>query len=98
MACLAGKARGQKRRDEVERQSRANDTGTQADHVHVVVLNRLVRGVGVMADSGADAGKLAGGNRYAGAAAAHDDPALGLLLGDRRGHRFCGIGVINGRR
>ena len=42
----------------------ADDLRAEAEHVHVVVLDALMRGVGVVTDRRADPGDLAGGERY----------------------------------
>ena len=54
----------------------ADHPAAQAQHVDVVVLDALMGGVGVMDGGGADPADLAGGDRHAGARAAHDDAAL----------------------
>ncbi len=56
----------------------ADDLGAQAEDVHVVVLDRLVGAVEVVADRGPDARQLAGRDRGARPRAADEDPALGL--------------------
>ena len=61
----------------------ADDLRAEAEHVHVVVLDRLVGAVEVVADRRADAGHLAGRDRRAGARAADEDAALGLAALDR---------------
>src|ERR1019366_6568114 len=48
---------------ELGSETRADHLGAEAEHVHVVVLDALVRGVGVVADRGADAAHLRGGDR-----------------------------------
>src|SRR5688572_13148601 len=68
--------------DELARDGRADDLRAEAEHVHVVVLDRLVGAVEVVADRRADAGHLAGGDRGAGARAADEDAALGLAALD----------------
>ena len=75
----------------------ADDARAEAQHVHVVVLDRLMRGVGVVAHRRANAGELVRGNRDAGAAAADDDAALGLPVAQGVGDRFGGIGIIHRR-
>ena len=55
---------------------RPDDLGAEAEHVHVVVLDALVRRVDVVADRRADPGDLAGGDRGADARAADEDAAL----------------------
>src|SRR5262249_2060964 len=63
--------------DELARDRRPDDLGAEAEDVHVVVLDRLVRAVEVVADSGTDAGHLAGGDRRPGTGSADQDAALG---------------------
>ena len=82
----------------VARQRRANHARAQAQHVQVVVLDRLPRRVGVVAHRGANPGKLARRNRRAGAAAADHDAAIGLPVADRLGHRFRDVGIVHRRR
>src|SRR5690348_8364547 len=48
----------------------ADDLGAETEDVHVVVLDALVRGVGVVADRGTDPGDLRGRDRGADARAA----------------------------
>ena len=55
----------EERLDEVARDARADDFGAEAEDVHVVVLDALVRGVDVVADRGPDPRLLAGGDRRA---------------------------------
>ena len=102
MPGLAGEPGVQKRRDDLGGQRAAHHAGAEAQHVHVVVLHRLVGGIGVVADGGANPRHLVGRNRHAGAAAAHHDAALGASLvqrlGDRAGririvHRVLGMGA-----
>ena len=60
------------------------------------MLDRLPGGVAVVADGGADAGKFAGGDRDAGAAAADDDAAIDLAVADGGGDRLGDVGVVDG--
>src|ERR1041384_6132194 len=57
--------RGEVRAHELRGELGPHDFTTQAEHVHVVVLDALVRGVRVVADRGADAGDLRRGDRRA---------------------------------
>src|SRR5437870_4462338 len=88
-------ARGEERGDELARKRRANDFRAEAEHVHVVVLDTLVRAVGVVADRGADPRELAGGDRGADAGAADDDPALGVAGDDRPADLSRLVGVVD---
>src|SRR5688500_11445099 len=97
MPLLAGEPGAEKRRDEVERERGADDAGAETEHIHVVVLDRLVRGIRVVADRGTDARELVGRDRDAGAAPADDDSPLGLAVPQRRRDRLRGVGVIDRR-
>src|SRR3954468_55748 len=73
----------QERADELAGQLRADHLRADAEDVHVVVLDALVRRVRVVADGGPDARELAGGDRGADAGAADEDPALRVTAADR---------------
>src|SRR3954451_22838780 len=83
VAFAAVEGRIQKCRHELARQRRAHDLGAEAQHVHVVVLDALMRAVGVVTDRCPDARHLARGNRRAHARAAHEHRALGATALDR---------------
>ena len=68
-------------------QRRPDHARAQAEHVDVVVLDALVRRVGVVRARGADARHLAGRHRHPGARAAHHDGALGAARAHRLGRR-----------
>ena len=76
VALPAVEARREKRVDELARNRRPDDLGAEAEHVHVVVLDALVRGVHVVTDRRADTGDLACGHCRADAGAADEDAAL----------------------
>ena len=80
---------------ELAGERRADDLGAEAEHVHVVVLDALVRGVAVVADRGADAADLRGGDRGAGARAADEDAALGASAHDRPADRLRDVRVVD---
>jgi hypothetical protein len=86
---LTGEARSEKRGDDLHRERRADDARSQTEHVHVVVLDGLMRRICVVTDSGPDTGKLVCSDRNPCAAPAHDDASLDLsvsqYLGDRLG-------------
>src|ERR1035437_2401902 len=65
--------------------------GPEGQHVHVVVLDALTGGVGVVAQPGANAGHLGGGDRGAHAAAADEDAAVRPTIEDGQGK---GAGVV----
>ena len=63
MAILTGEPGRQKDRDQLGRDGRPDHPRTEAENVHVVVLDRLVRRIAVVADGGADTGELVRGDR-----------------------------------
>jgi len=72
-------------------QFRAHDASPYAEHVHVIVLDALMSGVGVMAQSSSNPRKLVGRHRHPYTAAADDDSSLRVASP----HRFAGeLGVI----
>src|SRR5690349_10805051 len=75
VALAAVKPRGKEYPDELGSKLAPDHLRAQAKHVHVVVLDALVRGVGVVADRGADPGDLAGRHRGAHAGAANQHGA-----------------------
>src|SRR5690348_11026913 len=72
-----------------------DDTRSEHQHVHVVVLDTLVRGVRVVAQPGPDAGQLVGRDRRADAAAADEHAALRAALGHGVSHRRGDIGIVH---
>ena len=80
MPGLAAERRVQKGVHHFARQLAADHATAEHEHVHVVVLDPLVRGIGVVAQAGADAGNAVGRHRGADAAAAQDDPAIGAVF------------------
>ena len=97
MASLTGEPGGEKGVCNLECECGADDARAKALHVHVVVFDRLMCGVGVVAHRRAQAGELARGDRDAGPAAANDDAALGLPVAEGDGDRFGRIGIIHRR-
>src|SRR3954463_1278298 len=68
--------RGNERGYELARERRAHDLRAEAEHVHVVVLDALMRAVGVVTDRRADPGLLARRDRSADAGPAHENATL----------------------
>src|ERR1700743_1517557 len=54
-----------------------DDARAEHDDVHVVMFHALMRGIGVMAHAGADAGNLVGGDAYSNSRSADEDALLG---------------------
>ena len=75
--------RTQERSHELSRELCTDDFRPDAEHVHVVVLDALVRGVRVVADRRADARQLACCDGGADAGSAHQHAALRVSLEDR---------------
>ena len=63
--------------------SGADDPRAEGQHVHVVVLDALVRRVRVVAHGGPHAADLVRGHARADAGAADEDPAIDLAVADR---------------
>ena len=72
--------------DDLGRHLGAHHARAERKHVHVVVLDHLMPRVVVGCVCGPDTGQLVGGDRDAGAAPAHEDPALGICRFERMGH------------
>ena len=64
-------------RDDFVGEAEGDDAAAHGEHVGVVVLARHAGGVEIVAERGADAGDLVGGDLLALAAAADDDAAIG---------------------
>src|SRR5262249_7827305 len=76
----------------------SHDAPTQAEDVHVVVLDPLADGIMVVAQAGSDPSGLVGGHGRPDAAAADDDPAVDLPGGHGAGQgddivRVVGAGI-----
>ena len=84
--------------DEIRGELVADDARAQREHVHVVVLDRLVRRVHVVTDAGADPHELVRGDRGAHAAAADDDRARGAAVEHRTARRRREVGIVHGFR
>src|SRR5262249_36133429 len=83
---------------ELPRELAADDLGAEAEHVHVVVLDTLVRGIDVVADRGADPVELAGRDRGADAQAADEDAAVRGTGGERVRDVRGLVGIVDARR
>src|ERR1051326_285749 len=74
--------RVQPQRHDLLGETEGDDAAADGEDVGVVVLARHARGIKIVAQRGADAAHLAGGDLFALPAAADDDAALGLAGGD----------------
>lgn len=86
----------QERRDDLESQFAADDSATNAQDIHVVVLHPLACGIGVVADRRPDASDFIGCNTDADAAAANQKAAIGFATVDSLGDFDREIGIIAG--
>ena len=93
---LAAERGVQKGVHQFARQFAADDATAEHEHVHVVVLDPLVRGIGVVAQAGADSGDAVGRHRGADAAAAQDDPAIGAVFAQCGADRRRVVCIIDG--
>src|SRR5581483_3661381 len=97
VALFAGELRRREGADELDGDLRPNDTRAEGEHVHVVVLDALVRGVRVVADGTADAGDLVRRDRCADAAPADQHAAVSAAGCHRIADRAREVGVVDGR-
>src|SRR4051794_14966456 len=95
MPVLAGELRRQVGVDDVRGQRRADHAAAEAQDVAVVVLDRLVRRVGVVGDDGADLRELAGRHRDPRAGTAHQHGTVGLVVAHRFGGEAGGVGIVD---
>jgi hypothetical protein len=63
---------------DLERDFRADNPGADTEDIHVVVLDSLTGGVGVVAEASSDTGKLVGGYAHPHPRAADQDPSINL--------------------
>src|SRR4029077_7876649 len=89
---------GERRAEEGERALRggldADDPGAEREDVHVVVLDALVRAVGVVADRGPDPAHLVGGDRRPHARPADEDPSVRATPLDRESNPLGEVRVV----
>jgi len=95
MALFGGKLRTQKCPDNFGRQFQAYYSRTEADQVHIIMLNPLMGGIGVMAQSGPYSGYLVCSNRGADAGTADENAPLGLIAYQSPANFGCVIRIIN---
>ena len=79
-----------------ERECRADDARSKAEHIRIIVLNALMRGIRVVAEPCADAANLVRRNRSSDAAAAYKDAALAIASGHSRADCFGEVGIVVG--
>lgn len=96
MTLLGGEPGAEEGRNEIGDQRRTDDASPEAEHVHVVVLDALGRGVGVVADAGTHALHLVRGHAGPYTATAEDDAPVGspLAHGARDGGGV--VGIVHG--
>src|SRR5881409_432978 len=80
---------------DLARQLEADHARPQREHIHVVVLDALVRGIRIVANRRPNARQLAGRDRRADAAAADEDPSLGAPVPYRLAHSERNIGIVD---
>ena len=95
MTLFAGETRLEEGADQFVRERGADDASAQHQHVHVVVLDALVRRVGVVTQTGANPGDAIGSHRCADATAADDDAAVGAIVLERGRDGLGAVGVVN---
>src|SRR5512132_170534 len=83
--------------DELGGQVGTDYAGPDAEDVHIVVLNALMRRIGVVADRPTDTCEFAGSYRGAYARAADQNPALSIAASDRVGDLPRLVGIVDHR-
>ncbi len=88
----------QKGRDQLPREGRADDAPAQDEHVHVVVLDALMRGVCIVTQARSDPGQFVCRDAGANAAPANQDAPFHAAFSDRSPDSFGIIRIIHGFR
>ena len=90
--------RSEERAHELGGEARPDHLGAEAEHVHVVVLDALVRGVDVVADRRADPDELARRHGRADAGAADEHAALGTAVENRVAQLLRLVRIVDAHR
>src|SRR5262245_2808421 len=98
MPLFTGKSRIQESEGKVFGQFRADDARPENQHIDIVVLDALVCGVAIVAETGTNSGNLVGRHGSADATAADEDSALRLTTQDTSGHSFSKVRIVHRRR
>ena len=88
----------QESRDQFPCEGRADDARTQHEHVHVVVLDALMRGVCIVTQARSDPGQFVCRDAGTNAAPAHQDAPVHAAFSDRSPDSFGVIRIIHGFR
>ncbi len=94
VALFDGEVRAQERGDEFLGEGDADDARAEHEHVHIVMFDALMRGVGIVTEAGSDAGDFVGGDGGADAAAADENASFGFAGDDGFAQGFGEIGVV----
>jgi hypothetical protein len=87
---------GNKRMDQFHGHFVTYDARTQAQHIHVIVFDALMSGIGVMADPRTDAGNLVGCHADADSTAAQQDSAIRAAVKNRLSDLPGKIWIVDG--
>ena len=94
MARLTAEGGRQEREGAFEGGLGADHPGAEREHVHVVVLDALMGGIGVMANRRSDAADLVRRNARTDPGAADQDPALDRAITERKREAECEVRVV----
>jgi hypothetical protein len=86
--------RTEERSDDLKREFGPNNSSSNAQNIHVVVLDTLPSRVRVMAETGSNAREFVGRDTDPHPRTAHQNPAIDLPGEDLPSHRFREIGEI----
>src|SRR5687768_5231424 len=98
MSLLIAELRAYERSGDLDRQLGAGDPLAEAQHIGIVVLDRLVGRVRLARKEGARAAYLASGDARPGSRPAHHDAAIGLAAHDRLSRGAREVRIIDGWR
>src|SRR5882757_478393 len=96
VALLIGEFRAEESFHQILRQHDSHYAGPKHQHVDVIVLHALVRGISVVAHAGADAWNLVRRHAGADAAAANQHTALGFFVDHGAANGFREIRIVGG--
>src|SRR5919108_2200070 len=94
MTCFTAKLRVEERAYQLSCQFRTDDTATQDQDIHVVVLHALMRGICIMTKPGSNTGNLIGRHGSPHAAATNQNAALTAALDDGLGNHLSEIRIV----
>ena len=94
MTLGSGELRTQERGDELGGERRSDDASAECEHIHLVILDALMRRECVVTERGANSNELVRGHRGTDAASAQENAAFGASLENSARYTFGEIRVV----